>query len=152
MPFRIDKLENQILPTSSYALCSDERERKFLKKLSTDCKKGSVVVYVAKHNDDLAGLVGISAAKVGNIPSVQIEYIIVFKGYRKDTNKELGMKVSSYLLALCMDIASSVKSVIGLRWLILTPDNEKLEKFYGDEFGFVAHNDIMYLKIPKKQK
>lgn len=151
MPFRIDKLENQILPASFYTLCSDDRQRKFLKKLSTDCKKGSVVVYVAKRDDELAGLVGISAAKVGDIPSVQ-EYIIVSKKYRKDIDKELNMKVSSYLLALCMDIAASVKSVIGLRWLILTPDNEKLEKFYGDEFGFVAHNDIMYLKIPKKQK
>jgi len=95
-------------------------------------------------------LVGLGAARVGDIPCVQIEYIIVDKEHRGVKYEELsGLKISAYLMTFCLNAAIKVKSIIGARWLTLTPDNEELEQFYKKEFDFTVHDKIMYLKIPK---
>ncbi len=151
MPFRFEKLENQTLPVATYSLGDDDRRHKFLKKLSKDCQKGDVVVYIVKKEDKPIGLIGLGAARVGDIPCVQIEYIIVGKEHRGIKYEELGgLKISAYLMIFCLNAAIKVKAIIGARWLILTPDNEELERFYKKEFDFTVHDKIMYLKIPNK--
>lgn len=47
-----------------------------------------------------------------------------------------------------------IKNCISLRWLILTPDNEELEKYYIDSFEFTKYrskkDNVVYLFIAIK--
>jgi hypothetical protein len=43
-------------------------------------------------------------------------------------------------MTFCLNAAIKVKSIVGVRWLILTPDNEELERFYKKEFDFTVHD------------
>jgi hypothetical protein len=77
---------------------------------------------------------------VDNIPCLHMDYLFVKEEYRKIIYTELdNKKISEYLISISMALAMEVKEKIGLRWLVLNPDNDELEKFYIDSFKFVKH-------------
>lgn len=98
-------------------------------------------------------MIGLSASRVDLIPTVQIDYIFVSSEHRKLRYKELSdTKISTYMIDLAIVITKKLCDDIGIRWLALVPDNDKLENFYSKEFGFKPHNDrdkqrYLFLKI-----
>ena len=71
MPFRFEKLENQTLPVATYSLGDDDRRHKFLKKLSKDCQKGDVVVYIVK-KEEIDKTVKDLEERLNEVDSVQL--------------------------------------------------------------------------------
>ena len=141
------------LPTAYLIKTSTEQERQFIKQLSSSAEKGSIVVYALELDDSLAGLIGLSASRVDSISTVQIDYLFVSSEHRGSAFEELAnTKISTYLIDLAIVLAKKISSEVGVRWLALVPDNDKLEEFYTKEFGFKPHNDrdkqrYLFLKI-----
>jgi hypothetical protein len=110
-------------------------------------------VYALELDNSLAGLIGLSASRVDSISTVQIDYIYVSSEHRGSVFEELSnTKISTYLIDLSIVLAKKISSEVGVRWLALVPDNDKLEEFYSKEFGFKPHNDrdkqrYLFLKI-----
>ena len=151
--FNPKKFVSSKLPTSYFEKTSNDHERQFIKQLSTSCEKGSIVVYALELDSKLAGLVGLSASRVDSIPTVQIDYIFVSPEFRNKKFKELAdTKISTYMIDLAIVLSKKLSSEVGIRWLALVPDNDKLENFYCKEFAFKPHNDrdkqrYLFLKI-----
>lgn len=141
------------MPVSYFKESTTEQERQFLKQLSLSAEKGSIVVYALELEGVLAGLIGLSASRVDSISTVQIDYLFVSEYCRGVVYEELsGNKISTYLIDLAIVLAKKVSVEVGVRWLALVPDNDKLEAFYTKEFGFKPHNDrdkqrYLFLKI-----
>jgi len=141
------------LPISYLTKTSTEQERQFIKQLSSSSEKGSIVVYALELEGTLAGLIGLSASRVDSISTVQIDYLYVSNEHRGNIFEELSnTKISTYLIDLAIVLAKKISSEVGVRWLALVPDNDKLEEFYTKEFGFKPHNDrdkqrYLFLKI-----
>ncbi len=72
--------------------------------------------------------------------------------YRKITYSDLdNQKISEYLVSFSLALSAELKNTIGFRWLVLTPDNNELEKFYIESFKFIKYKaqkeKITYLFI-----
>ncbi|MFA6191509.1 MAG: hypothetical protein WC665_04075 [Sulfurimonas sp.] len=151
--FKPKKFVATKLPTHYLTKTSTEQERQFMKQLSSSTEKSSVVVYALELDDSLAGLIGLSASQVDSISTIQIDYLYVSSEHRKSIFEELAnTKISTYLIDLAIVLTKKISSEIGVRWLPLVPDNDKLEEFYTKEFGFKPHNDrdkqrYLFLKI-----
>lgn len=151
--FQPRKFVGSKLPISYFSRTTNEQERQFIKQLSSSCEKNSIVVYALEKDGLLAGLIGLSASRVDSISTVQIDYLFVASEYRRVIFEELSnTKISSYLIDLAIVLSKKISNEIGIRWLALVPDNEKLEIFYTNEFGFKPHNDrdkqrYLFLKI-----
>ncbi len=151
--FKPRKFVGSKLPITYLTRTSTEQERQFIKQLSSSCEKGSIVVYALEKDEILAGLIGLSASRVDSISTVQIDYLFVASEYRSLQFDELSnTKISTYLIDLAIVLSKRISSDIGIRWLALIPDNERLETFYTSEFGFKPHNDrdkqrYLFLKI-----
>jgi hypothetical protein len=54
-------------------------------------------------------------------------------------------------MSFCLSLSTDLKNSIGFRWLVLTPDNTELEKFYIESFKFIKYKaqkeKITYLFI-----
>ena len=152
MLFELKKSSSNSLNSKFITLTNDERQKQFIKLLSKSCQKGDTVIYYLTVDDDICGFVGLSASKIDNIPCINIDYIHVVEKYRKVTYTDLDYKkISEYLLSFCLSLSSELKSSIGFRWLVLTPDNNELEKFYIESFKFIKYktqkNKVIYLFI-----
>ena len=151
--FKPKKFVATKLPISYLTKTSTEQERQFIKQLSSSAEKGSIVVYALELDGSLAGLIGLSASRVDSISTVQIDYLYVSSEHRGTVFEELSnTKISTYLIDLSIVLAKKISSEVGVRWLALVPDNDKLEEFYSKEFGFKPHNDrdkqrYLFLKI-----
>lgn len=141
------------LPIGYLQTTSTDQERQFIKQLSISAEKGSIVVYALELDNSLAGLIGLSASRVDSISTVQIDYLFVAEQCRGIVYEELSnTKISTYLIDLAIVLAKKISSEVGVRWLALVPDNDKLEEFYTKEFSFKPHNDrdkqrYLFLKI-----
>lgn len=152
MLFELKKFTNALLSSKFINLTKDERQKQFIKLLSKSCQKGDAVVYCLTLNDEICGFVGIGTSKIDSIPCVNIDYIHVVEKYRKITYSDLdNQKISQYLISFCLSICAEFRSNIGFRWLVLTPDNNELEKFYVESFKFTKYKTqkekITYLFI-----
>lgn len=152
MHFRLEKNSSSNLLLNLIKLTNDNRHKEFIKLLSKSCAKGDTIVYVLKLDDEICGL---SASKIDSIPCINIDYLHVVEKYRKSVFEDLAnQKISEFLISFSIKKAVDIKENIGLRWLILTPDNEELEKYYIDSFEFTKYkskkDDITYLFIAIK--
>jgi hypothetical protein len=152
MLFELKKFTNIALGSKFINLAKDERQKQFIKLLSKSCQKGDTVVYCLTLDDDICGFVGLGASKIDNIPCINIDYIYVVEKYRKITYSDLdNQKISEYLISFCLSLSAEFKNSIGFRWLVLTPDNNELEKFYVESFKFIKYKaqkeKITYLFI-----
>jgi hypothetical protein len=152
MLFELKKFTNVALGLKFVNLTKDERQKQFIKLLSKSCQKGDTVVYCLTFDDEIYGFVGLGTTKIDNIPCVNIDYIHVVEKYRKITYSDLdNQKISEYLISFCLSLSFKFKNNIGFRWLVLTPDNNELEKFYVESFKFIKYKakkeKIIYLFI-----
>jgi len=124
------------------SLASNDRERGFIKNTIKLLDKNDAVAYVLLDDGKRVGFIALSASRVDAIPSVLIDYIFVSNAYRNQIFTDLSdSKVSEFLLSFALRKAKDIQKEIGIRWLSLLPDNEKLEHYYKDKFGFFPYKD-----------
>ena len=138
----IDKIE---LSTDTN---SSNRESLFIKDICKRIEKSKTVLYVLKNDDDIIGLVALSATSINDQPSIQVDYIFVSEKYRGKKIAELdNCKPFRYLIDLSISLAKDFKSSIGLRYLVLSPDNDDLKEKYKQVDFKILDNDWMYFKL-----
>jgi hypothetical protein len=124
------------------AISLNDRERAFIKNTFKASDKKDTVVYVLENNQEPLGFIALSASRVDAIPVVLIDYIFVSRVLRREVIAELAhVKISEFLLSLAMNKAQELQKSIGIRWLALLPDNDKLEEFYKGHFGFSSYKE-----------
>ncbi len=152
MLFELNKFNSSNLLQKLINLTNDDRQKQFIKALCKGCQKNDTVIYYLSIDNDICGMIGLSASRVDNIPCLHIDYIFVKEDYRKNIYEHLNnKKISEYLISVSMSLATEIKEKLGLRWLVLNPDNSELEKFYIDTFKFTkyktAKDKLIYLFI-----
>lgn len=120
----------------------NERERSFIKNTFKASDKKDTVIYVLANDDLPLAFIALSASRVDAIPVVLIDYIFVACELRKQIIAELAnVKISEFLLSVAIGKIQELQKSIGIRWLALLPDNEQLEIFYINQFGFSSYRE-----------
>lgn len=58
------------------------------------------------------------------------------------------LKASEYLIELAISIAKNLQSIVGLKYIVLLPDNKELEKSYNNlNFNKVNKDGWMFISI-----
>jgi len=140
------KLRNKLI-LSDNALSSN-REEIFLKDICNRVQKSKTVLYTLKDDDNIVGLISLSVTSITEQPSLQIDYILVNKIYQGKILEDLDdTKPFRYMIEFAIDLAKDLQSKIGLRYIVLSPDNDDIKEKY-KQVGFeILHDDWMYLKI-----
>ncbi len=115
-----------------------ERERSFVKYITKRVKQSETVIYLLTNSktDEWYGFVALSATLLDKHPAIQIDYIFVNDKYSKvDMDILDGKRVSEYLLTFAIKKSYEISENIGVRYLILLPDEDILIEFY-KQFGF----------------
>jgi len=126
-----------------------EREEMFIKDICKRVSKKSTVLYLLRNREKTLGFIALSVSSIDSFPSLQIDYLFVSHPYRGVVLKELEeSKTSIYLIEFAIEIATQIQDKVGLRSLVLLPDNERLSKNY-QEIGFVKFpkKEWMFLKV-----
>lgn len=124
------------------------RENLFIKDICKRVEKSKTVLYVLKIEDEIIGFISLSATSIEDQPSVQVDYIFVSENYRGTTLEILdNLKPFKYLIELSINLAKKLKSEIGIRYLVLSPDNDDLNEKYKKVDFQSLNKDWMYLKI-----
>ena len=125
-----------------------QRENLFIKDICKRIEKSKTVLYTLEINEDIIGLVALSATSIQDQPSLQIDYIFVNDVYRGVEIQELdNLKPFRYLIEFSINLAKEIKLSIGLRYLVLSPDTDELKHKYEKVSFQPLNNDWMYLKI-----
>lgn len=152
MLFELNKFNSSHPLQKLINLTNDDRQKQFIKALYKGCQNSDTVIYYLSIDNDICGMIGLSASRVDNIPCLHIDYLFVKEEYRKNIYENLNnKKISEYLISLAISLATEIKEKMGLRWLVLNPDNSELEKFYIDSFKFTKYktskDKLIYLFI-----
>ena len=146
-------LDLEILQNLSLSQNIEEetREKIFIKDICKKITKSKTVLYVLKTNTIIIGLVAISVtSSINEQPSIQIDYIFITSDYRGKNLEILeNNKPFRYLIEFVIDVAKRLQSEVGLRYIILSPDNDDLKDKYNN-LGFKKLDksiEWMYLKI-----
>lgn len=125
-----------------------QRESLFIKDICNRIEKSKTVLYVLELNKEIIGLISLSATSIQDQPSMQIDYIFVSENYRGKNLEELdNLKPFKYLIEMAINLVKEVKLLVGIRYIVLSPDNEDLKYKY-EKVSFKELNDEwMYLKI-----
>ena len=99
----------------------------------------------------MIGLVAISVtSSINEQPSIQIDYIFINSDYRGKSLEILeNTKPFRYLIEFVINVAKRLQSEVGLRYIVLSPDNDDLQDKYNN-LGFqklAKSIEWMYLKI-----
>ena len=144
------QLSKKILTTInlSDSVGSLNRETIFIEDICKRVEKSKTVLYVLKYQESLIGLVAMSATSIKDQPSMQIDYIFVNKEYRSKKLYFLdSCKPFRYLIDLSISIAKDIQSQIGLRYIVLAPDNDDIKSKY-EQVGFSnLDDDWMFSKL-----
>ena len=125
-----------------------QREYLFLKDICKQIEKSKTVLYTLEVDDNIIGLIALSATSIDDQPSLQIDYIFVSEPYRGINIQELdNLKPFRYLIELSINIAKEIKNLIGIRYIVLSPDTDELKNKYKKVAFQSLNNDWMYLKI-----
>ena len=124
------------------------REELFIKDVCTRVSKSKSVLYILEFEEKNIGLIALSATSITDQPSIQIDYIFVSNSFR---NKNLEIlndsKPFRYLINLAISLAEDMSKKLGLRYIVLSPDNDNLKEKYLS-VGFKKLNkDWMFFKI-----
>lgn len=144
------QLSKKVLTTInlSDSVGSLNRETIFIEDICKRVEKSKTVLYVLKYQESLIGLVAMSATSIKDQPSMQIDYIFVNKEYRSKKLDFLdSCKPFRYLIDLSISIAKDIQAQIGLRYIVLAPDNDDIKSKY-EQVGFSnLDDDWMFLKL-----
>jgi hypothetical protein len=124
------------------------REELFLKDVCTRVAKSKSVLYILQFEQKIIGLIALSATSITDQPSIQIDYIFVSKSFRNQNFEMLNeFKPFRYLINLAISLAEDMSKKLGLRYIVLSPDNDNLKEKYLS-VGFKKLNkDWMFFKI-----
>ena len=125
------------------------REILFIKDICKRVEKSKTVLYVLKKDDENLGLISISVTSMEDFPALQIDFLFVSKKYRGLVLEELdNVKTSEYLIELVIAIAKDIQENIGLKYIVLLPDNKDLEKIYKElNFNKLNKTGWMFISI-----
>ena len=107
------------------------------------------MLYLLKHNKETLGFIALSVSSIGDFPSLQIDYLFVSHAFRGRKLEVLNnLKTSEYLVDFTIEVAQEIQELAGLRYLVLLPDNDKLQRVY-KEIGFLnlPKQDWLYIKL-----
>ena len=142
----IDLLSRVVLSTH---VEQAQRERAFIEDIGKRVQKSSTVLYLLRHHNETLGFIALSVSSIGDFPSLQIDYLFVNHTFRGKALDILdGLKTSTYLIEFAIDLAKEIQDTVGLRYLVLLPDNDKLYDLY-IEMGFLRlpKEDWLYIKL-----
>jgi len=126
-----------------------QRERLFIEEISKRVIKSETVLYVLQEADEIFGLIALSVSSIDTFPSLQIDYLFVSEPYRGIyLNRLDNTKISTYLIEFAINIAKRVQEDVGLRYVVLLPDNDKLQLTY-KKMGFqlLQQSKWMFIKV-----
>jgi len=135
----------ELSPNSDQA----QREESFTEDICKRVQKAGTVLYLLKHEDITLGFIALSSSSIDDFPSLQVDYLFVNNPYR---GVELDIldntKTSNYLVEFAIETAKELQEIVGLRYLVLLPDNDRLQVIY-QEMGFNKLNkkNWMFLKL-----
>ncbi|MCF6244172.1 MAG: GNAT family N-acetyltransferase [Sulfurovum sp.] len=130
-------------------LKQSQREKSFIEDICKRVQKTSTVLYLLKLDNNILGFIALSVSSIGDFPSLQIDYIFVNHAFRGKPLEILdNLKTSDYLVDFAIEIAQEIQKLAGLRYLVLLPDNDKLQNVYKD-MGFInlPKQNWLYLKL-----
>lgn len=124
------------------------REELFIKNVCTRISKSKSVLYVLEFEEKIIGLIALSATSITDQPSIQIDYIFVSNSFRNKNLEILNdFKPFRYLINLAISLAEDMSKKLGLRYIVLSPDNDDLKDKY-IKVGFKKLNkEWMFFKI-----
>ena len=124
------------------------REELFIKDVCTRVSKSKSVLYVLEYEEKIIGLIALSATSITDQPSIQIDYIFVSNTFRNKNLEILNdFKPFRYLINLAISLAEDMSKKLGLRYIVLSPDNDDLKDKYV-KVGFKKLNkEWMFFKI-----
>ncbi|WP_323660149.1 hypothetical protein [Aliarcobacter butzleri] len=124
------------------------REELFIKDVCTRVSKSKSVLYVLEYEEKIIGLIAFSATSITDQPSIQIDYIFVSNSFRNKNLEILNdFKPFRYLINLAISLAEDMSKKLGLRYIVLSPDNDDLKDKYV-KVGFKKLNkEWMFFKI-----
>lgn len=107
------------------------REELFIKDVCTRVSKSKSVLYVLEFEEKIIGLIALSATSITDQPSIQIDYIFVSNSFRNKNLEILNdFKPFRYLINLAISLAEDISKKLGLRYIVLSPDNDDLKDKY----------------------
>ncbi len=117
------------------------RERGLLEEIIKLTQKNKTILYLLVKEDEILGLIALSASSIDEMPVIQVDYLFVDYKYRKQKIDEIETTTAKYLLSFAIDTAENIKQTIGLKYLALYPDaqSDKLISHYKD-MGFNVLN------------
>jgi len=124
------------------------REEIFIKDICKRVSKSKSVLYILEDETNTIGMISLSVTSIQEQPSLQIDYILVDKSYQGKQLEALNHnKPFRYLIKLAILIAEKISLEVGLKYIVLSPDNDNLKDKY-KQVGFLTLNeDWMYLKL-----
>ena len=133
----------------SDTLDKKNREILFIKDICKRVEKSKTVLYVLKKDNEELGLISVSSSSIEDFPALQIDFLFVSKKYRGVILEELdNVKTSEYLIELVISIAKNIQESIGLKYIVLLPDNKDLEKIYKElNFNKLNKTGWMFIAI-----
>lgn len=125
-----------------------QRESLFIKDICNRIEKSKTVLYVLELDKEVIGLISLSVTSIQDQPSMQIDYIFVSENYRGKSLEELDdLKPFKYLIEIAINLAKEIKTTVGLRYIVLSPDTDELKHKYEKVFFQELNKEWMYLKI-----
>ena len=124
------------------------REELFIKDVCIRVSKSKSVLYVLEFEEKIIGLIALSATSITDQPAIQIDYIFVSNSFRNKNLEILNdFKPFRYLINLAISLAEDISKKLGLRYIVLSPDNDDLKDKYV-KVGFKKLNkEWMFFKI-----
>ena len=124
------------------------REELFIKDVCTRVSKSKSVLYVLEYEEKIIGLIALSATSITDQPSIQIDYIFVSNSFRNKNLEILNdFKPFRYLINLAISLAEDMSKKLGLRYIVLSSNNDDLKDKY-IKVGFKKLNkEWMFFKI-----
>lgn len=144
--YKIESLKKRLIQDTQNF--SDEkpqanREIRFVKQTFKDALNDNTIIYTLEdiEGENLYGFIALSATRLNNFPALMIDYVFVPKEYRKqELENTYGQKPSTILLTEAFLLGQDLKKQLGLKYLVLYPDNEdkRLIEYYRETYGFEA--------------
>jgi len=145
------RLSIDILSALKLSSTSDnaQREKLFIEDICKRVQKRGTVLYLLRDEDETFGFIALSVSSIDTFPSLQVDYIFVSEQYRGVCLEALdNSKTSTYLMEFAIEIAKEIQDKVGLRYLVLLPDNDRLQDVY-KEMGFqvLPKQEWMFIKL-----
>ena len=130
-------------------LDNSHREKLFIEDICKRVQKNGTVLYLLRDGNETFGFVALSVSSIDTFPSLQVDYIFVSEPYRGVCLENLDdSKTSTYLIEFAIEIAKEIQDKVGLRYLVLLPDNDRLQSIYKDMgFQVLPKNEWMFIKL-----